>query len=265
VTGSGAGLRLSVLGTRFVVSGGAEVLAEAARLLAPFGDGVGGLAANGPPQDLHVGRAMPPTRAVAELVAHLNATALSRVDCLAVHAGVVARGGQVVAFPASSGSGKSTLVAACLRTGLDYVSDEALCIDWTTAAIRGYPRPIALSTWACTLLGLPGPEDSTLLERFATPAELTADLAPEPLTLAHIVLLDRQPGVSAELRPATRQETAAALLERSFTHWKHPERAFDLAHYLATTAQPWRLTLGDPRAAAPLLAGLFPAPVTRPH
>jgi hypothetical protein len=251
-------LQLTVLGTQFVVSGGTEVLAEAGRLLAPFGEGANGLSPHGPSQDLHVGRAMPPVRAVAELVAYLNATALSKVDCLAVHAGVVARGGQAVAFPAASGSGKSTLVAASLRVGLQYVSDEALCIDWITGAVRPYPRPLALSTWACTLLGLPGPDDPALLERFVTPEELSAHLAPEPLALTHIVLLDRQPGVSAELRPATRQETAAALLERSFTHWKRPERAFDLAHHLAGNAQPWRLTLGDPRAAAPLLAGLLP-------
>jgi hypothetical protein len=258
VTAQRPPLRLSVLGTQFLVSGGAEVLTEAGRLLAPFGDGAGGLDPNGPPRDLHVGRAMAPAQAVGELIAHLNATALSRVDCLAVHAGVVARGGQAVAFPAASGAGKSTLVAACLRIGLEYVSDESLCIDWRTAAVRRYPRPLSLSTWACTLLGLPTPDDPTAIERFATPEEMSANLAQEPLALTHIVLLDRQQGVSAELRPASRQEAAAALLERSFTHWKHPERAFELAHHLATQSQPWRLTLGDPRAAAPLLAGLLP-------
>lgn len=244
-------LRLSVLGTRFVVSGGQEVLAEAARLLAPFGssDGLAGT-------DLHVGRGMPPAQAVAELVAYLNATALSKVDSLAVHAGVVARDGRAVAFPAPSGAGKSTLVAACLRAGLAYVSDEALCLDWADGAVHPYPRPLSVSAWACTLLGIPGPEPG-MLERFVTPDELSAKLATEPLSLAHLVLLDRQQGVSAELRPATRQEAAAALLERSFTHWKRPERAFELAHHLAGAAQPWRLTLGDPRAAAPLLAGLF--------
>lgn len=261
MSGPPSPLRLSVLGTRFLVSGGAEVLAEASRLFAAFGDGSNGLAPNGALEDLHVGRGMPPVRAVGELVAYLNATALSRVNSLAVHAGVVARGSQAVAFPAASGSGKSTLVAACLRTGLAYGSDEALCVDWTDGSIRRYPRPLALSTWACTLLGIPGPQDPTLIERFVTPAELGAELAPDPLALAHIVLLDRQPGVSAELRPATRQETAAALLARSFTHWKRPERAFELAHYLAEATQPWRLTLGDPRAAAPLIAGLLPPAV----
>jgi hypothetical protein len=249
-------LRLSVLGTQFLVSGGSEVLTEIARLLAPFGDGADGLPPVGAEQDLHVGRGMEPVHAVGELVAYLNATALSRVDCLAVHAGVVARGGQVVAFPGASGAGKSTLVAACLRAGLEYVSDESLCVDWTDGAVRRYPRPLSLSTWACTLLGIPNPEPG-LLERFVTPEDLSAKLAAEPLTLGHLVLLDRQQGVSAELRPATRQEAAAALLERSFTHWKRPERAFELAHHLANTAQPWRLTLGDPRAAAPLLSGLF--------
>jgi hypothetical protein len=245
-----ASVRLSVLGTPFEVhAAAAGVVAEVGRLFAPFATAAGSPVG----RSVHVGQAVRPAEAVAELVAHLNATALSRVDCLAVHAGVVARAGRVAAFPAVSGAGKSTLVAACLAAGLDYVSDEALCLAWEDGAVRRYPRPLALSDASCELLGIP----AAPVERYLTAADLSAELAAEPLALTHVVLLDRRAGAPAELAPATRREAAAALLARSFTHWKRPERAFELAHQLAERATPWRLTLGPPHHAATLIAKLL--------
>jgi hypothetical protein len=241
-------VQICVLGTPFAVYAAEDaVLTEVRRLFAPF---VTGDEEDPDTRLVHVGRSAEP---VAELTTHLNATALSRVDCLAVHAGVVARDGRVAAFPAISGAGKSTLVAACLAAGLDYVSDEALCLSWEDGAVRGYPRPLALSDWTCRLLGVGG----AATERYLTAADLSAEVAGGALALAHVILLDRQDGVSARLRPAPRGEVAAALLQRSFTHWKRPERAYELVHELAGRAEPWRLTLGDPRVAAALVADLL--------
>ena len=240
-------VRIRMLGTPFAVYAAEEaVRTEVRRLFAPFVTGEDDPDA----RPVHLGRSAEP---VADLVAHLNATALSQVDCLAVHAGVVARDGRAAAFPAASGAGKSTLVAACLAAGLDYVSDEALCVSWEDGTVRGYPRPLALSEWTCRLLSL----GTAAPERYLTAADLSAQVAEGALALAHVILLDRQVGVSARLRPATRGEVVACLLERSFTHWKRPERAFELAHELAGLAEPWRLTLGDPRTAAGLVADLL--------
>jgi hypothetical protein len=243
-------VRLSVLGTPFAVHAADPAeLAEVSRLFEPF------LCTEGaePVRAVHLGRGGGPLPdRIAELVGHLTATALSRADCLTVHAGVVACNGRAVAFPAGPGAGKSTLVAACLAAGLDYVSDEALCVSWQDGTLRCYPRPLALTGWTCRLLGVPGGPG----QRYVTPAELSAAVAGEPLTLAHVVLLDRQDGVSARLRPASGDQVAAALLERSFTHWKQPERARELAHRLAADAAPWQLTFGDPKAAAALIADL---------
>ncbi len=257
-------IRLSMLDTPFLVHGSDEAaLAEVRRVLAPFVTRHREPAA----RVVHLGRGAGPAGAFGELMIHLNATALSRADCLAVHAGVVARDGRVAAFPGGSGAGKSTLVAACLLVGLDYVSDEALCLSWPDGAVLRYPRPLALSGWATRLLGVGGEGGAGVRgeagdgdegrEHYLTATELSAEVAAEPLTLTHVVLLDRQDGVSAGLRPTGRREVAAALLERSFTHWKRPERAFELAHEMAGRAEPWQLTLGDPRAAAALVAGLL--------
>src|SRR5512136_1043844 len=71
----------------------------------------------------------------------------------AVHAGVVASAGAVVAFPGESGAGKSTITAACLVAGFDYVSDEALCIDVADGRVVAYPKPIALASSGWAMIG----------------------------------------------------------------------------------------------------------------
>jgi len=201
------------------------------------------------------------------VAAEINALALAGVGCFAVHAGAVASGGSVVAFPAASGAGKTTLTAACLLAGLAYVTDEALCLDWTDGSVRPYPRPLALSPWSAAAVGLPatpagsadvgradvGPADAEVL---VTAADLGAPVAAGPLRTAHVVLLDR-PGGPAGLRPATRSAGVAELLRRSFTHWHRPERAFELAHEALADASVWRLSPSVPAADATAIAALL--------
>ena len=45
----------------------------------------------------------------------------------------------IVAFPASMNSGKSTLVAALVRAGYAYVTDETVAVDPTTLAVTPEP------------------------------------------------------------------------------------------------------------------------------
>lgn len=188
------------------------------------------------------------------VAAEINALALAGVASLAVHAGAVAAGGAVAAFPAASGHGKTTLSAACLLAGLDYVSDEALCLDWHDGSVRPYPRPLALSPWSAAALGLPVPADGA--ELLVPAAELGADVAAEPLRLAHLVLLD-PPGGPTGPRPVARSAVAAELLRRSFTHWHRPQRAFELVHEVVGAASVWRLSRSTPAADAAVIAALL--------
>lgn len=217
-------------------------------------------------------------------VAEINALAVAEVGNLAVHAGAVAADGSVVAFPAVSGAGKTTLTAACLLAGLHYVSDEALCLDWQDAAVRPYPRPLALSPWSAAALGLEpgggspdsgdgggphggspdgggGPVRGLGDEVLVTAAGLGAPVAARPLRLSHVVLLD-PPGGEPGLRPATRSDGAAELLRRSFTHWHHPDRAFELVHQVLAEVSVWRLSPSSPMTDAATIATLLGAPAT---
>ena len=267
---------LHLLGQPFRVHGDTAVVGEVRRLLDVFvaspaqpadppvvtvrrlADGYAVTATGQPDAGGHAYNAVDATTLV---LAILNAAALSGAGCLAVHAGVVARNGRAVAFPAESGQGKSTLTAACLRAGLDYVSDEALCLDWRDARVLPYPRPLELSGWSRAAVGLPaGPCD-----RLVTAEGLGAKPARSPLVLDHLVLLARHADADAAtvtLEPVPRQQGAAALLVRSFNHWRDPERAFDLAHEVAARTRVWRLRLGDPGRAATLLSTLLPGAVS---
>jgi hypothetical protein len=191
--------------------------------------------------------------ALSQLLTRINIAVLGATPLFAVHAGVVAAGGRAIALPAVSGTGKTTLVAACLRAGLTYVSDEALCLQWTDGAIVPYQRPLALSADSCRLLGIPAPASG---ERLLSVADLGGRNATGPVRLEHVVLLDQ---TADRLRPGSRGNGAAALLGRSFNHWRRPERAFELAHELARGASVWHLGRGAPAATAAQLAELISA------
>ena len=62
---------------------------------------------------------------------------------LFVHAGVVAWRGRTILLPGRSMSGKSSLVAALLRAGAEYYSDEYAVID-RQARVHPYARPLLL-------------------------------------------------------------------------------------------------------------------------
>lgn len=194
-----------------------------------------------------------PAQLLAELAAALNAEAIASCRDLAVHAGVVALGDRAVAFPAMSGAGKSTLTAACLRAGLDYVSDEALVLS-DAGTVRPYPRPLALDGASLALLGLPA---AGAAERLLTAADLDATTSSSPgLRLTHVVLLERRPGPPA-LTGLPRGEGAAALLRMAFNHYLDPQRALRVVAAAAGASRSWSLRLDRPDEAAAVLRALL--------
>jgi hypothetical protein len=78
------------------------------------------------------------------IVIDLQRTLAHRADGLVfVHAGVVACEGRALVLPGRSRSGKSELVAALVRAGAEYLSDEFAVFDGD-GLVRPYARAIAL-------------------------------------------------------------------------------------------------------------------------
>ena len=192
---------------------------------------------------------------VAALVSEMNRGAVEAFEGFAVHAGVVAADGGAIAFPADSGDGKSTLTAACLQAGFEYVSDEALCIDYGTAAVVPYPKPLMLSAESEALVGNPSltvPLEGDHVEAALLPEDLGSRAATGDLRLVDVVQLQRASG-PPRLHELPAADVVGMLLGRSFNHYKHPREAFDLVTGLARECRAWRLEYDDPRAAAALM------------
>lgn len=187
------------------------------------------------------------------LLAELNRLAIGGLESLAVHAAVVGIGDEVMAFPAASGVGKSTMTAACLRSGFDYWSDEALILS-PEGRVKPYPRPIALSERSRRLLGLKTEGEG---EMPMTAADLGASLATGSGSLRHLVSLTRRPG-PPNLVSRPRRLAVRAILDHAFNHYRQPEESFRLAVLAAGGCSHWELGYGDPLEAARYLVRLFP-------
>jgi hypothetical protein len=155
-----------------------------------------------------------------------------------------------------SGAGKTTLVAACVRGGWTYVSDEALCVSRETGRVTPYPKPLALSAWSSTAVGAPAGVVSAG-ENLVTAHELGGGVLDEPRELTDVVRLRRSAGRPAGLEPMHAAESVSALLEMSFNHFRDAAQSFELVNALAQRCRSWQLTYSDPRAATELLTQTF--------
>ena len=74
---------------------------------------------------------------------HMSRMPEQTEDFLLIHAGsVVTSAEEGVLLPADSGSGKTTLVAALIRAGFGFLSDEIGVIDHHAGLLRPYPRAL---------------------------------------------------------------------------------------------------------------------------
>lgn len=184
--------------------------------------------------------------ALVHLVAGINNAAIASCNQFAVHSGVVAGHGSVIALPAQSGDGKTTLTAALLKTGFDYLSDEALVLT-DAGEVIAYPKPLAISAWSASRLGFDQTED----ERLYTPDALAADYAKGGSQVTEIVIAEY--GHRLELDQLSKSAGQAALIRLSFNHFKDPRSAFETSAHVASGARTWNLLYDDPIEAATAL------------
>ena len=105
-----------------------------------------------------------------------------------VHAGAVGWNGRAIILPGQTRSGKTTLVAALVRAGATYYSDEYAVID-TQGRVHPYPRPLMIRTETGELKSVP-------IETLGGRAGRT------PLPVGTVLLTRYQPGSSVAPAPA---------------------------------------------------------------
>ena len=195
------------------------------------------------------------TNVLDAFLGELNRRAVDDMDYYGVHAGVVTAGDRTIALPGVSGAGKTTLVGACLRTGFDYVSDEALCLEYFTRVVIPYPKPLGLSEWSLMELSVTVPEhepDANGSKTPVRPEALGGAIAMAPPPLSDLVTFERRPG-PPELRELPSSQVVASLLRYSFNHYKRPADAFALTTEVARSCRGWVLGYDSPRDGAELL------------
>ncbi|MFN3652474.1 MAG: hypothetical protein ACK47B_23100 [Armatimonadota bacterium] len=131
---------------------------------------------------------------------------------LFVHAGVVAWRGRAILIPGRSFTGKTSLVAALLRAGAVYYSDEYAVFDGD-GYVHPYPRPLSLRV-------------ATSEVRTRCPAEsLGAGTGDAPLPVGLVVVTRYRPGARWSPRPLTAGRAALALLANTVSVRRQPEFA----------------------------------------
>jgi hypothetical protein len=128
-----------------------------------------------------------------------------------IHAGAVALGSSAIIVPGESFSGKTTLVAALLRVGATYYSDEYAVID-TGGMLHPFPKPLAMRT-----LG-GGPE-----QKPQAAADLGAETGTAGVPLALVVLTQFRPGAHWQPSCLTPAEAILKLFEHSYQGRDRPE------------------------------------------
>ena len=129
-----------------------------------------------------------------------------------VHAGVVEWKGRAIVIPGMSFSGKSTLVAALLRKGATYYSDEYAVLD-EHGRVHPYARDLKIR-----LAG------SARVDR-RRPEQFGARIGSKPLGVALVVSTSFKNGARWRPRELTRGKAALELLANTVSARSQPEMA----------------------------------------
>jgi hypothetical protein len=161
-----------------------------------------------------------------------------------IHAGVVARAGRAIVLPGQSWSGKTTLVAALVRAGAEYLSDEFAVLD-ANGRVHPFAKPLSVRA-----PGSLGQQDVRIEQLGGRTAAQPADVA--VIAVTHYVR-------AAEWSPrrGTVGDGALALLAHAVAVKKRPQAALRAARRAATNAIHLETARSEADAAAAALLTLI--------
>jgi hypothetical protein len=160
-------------------------------------------------------------------------------DKLFVHAGVVGWRGGAIAIPGRSFSGKTTLVAALVKAGATYYSDEYALFD-AKGLVYPYPRRLSIRRGA------------DQWERRSV-EELGGKVGMEPLPLKLVVYTQYQPGSVWQPHQLSPGEAVLALLDNTIVARTRPEFALPILSCAVNEAVAWEGERGEAESLAAAL------------
>jgi len=173
-----------------------------------------------------------------------------------MHAAAATLAGVTVVLAADMESGKTTTVAGLLRSGFDYVTDEAVAIDPDSGRVAPFPKTLSLDpgSWALFPECAPPERFHPRLQWFVETQRLGARTCFSPVETPEIVLFPKYvAGARTEVLPVTRAEAAHELARMTFAFPLNPRRNLATTARLARTATCGRLRIGDLEQAVDLV------------
>jgi hypothetical protein len=203
-----------------------------------------------------------PARSIAfqALLWHANRQAIDRSQAsVLVHASAAAHAGTALVMPGPMGAGKSTLVAALVRAGLDYLTDEVVAIDPGSGLVRPYPKYVSLA-------GDRAADAPAAVREYLGDAALVAPdalrpgaAAREPARPRFVVAPRYEPGATAALAPMRPAAALAALAQHAFHLETDAARTLEVLADLVSGSACFELVSGDVPGATRLLLELVGA------
>jgi len=162
---------------------------------------------------------------------HIQVAGWAR-EGLFVHAGVVGWNGKAVVIPGRTFSGKSSLVAALVRAGATYFSDEYAVFD-TDGQVHPYAKPLSL-------------RDEEGKPHGTYPIEvLGGSAATEPLPVGMIVSGRYEAGARWRPRPLSPGRAMLTLLDNTVQVRRQPQTALQTLQKAAMDAEAFGSKRGD--------------------
>jgi hypothetical protein len=210
-----------------------------------------------------------PPGAVSWLLHHANRSAIqSCTGEVVVHAAAAEHDGRALLFPGPPGSGKSTLVAALVRAGLGYLTDEAAAVDFDSLEVRPYPKPISVKPGSqCVLRDLEPPPWPGATRAggdwWVPPAAIRSDCVAGPAPPSFVIALRYLPGAPTSLVAMRPAQAVMALAENSFNLPGQGRAGLALLARVVERSVCFRLVFGDLLVACRLVLQLVDG--TEPH
>jgi hypothetical protein len=165
---------------------------------------------------------------------------------LFVHAGVVGWHGGVILLPGRTHSGKSSLVAALVRAGATYYSDEYAVLD-DAGLVHPFARPLGI-------------RDADGHIRSVSAQSLGAAVGDAPATVSLVVATRHVAGTRWRPEPMSPGETVLALLENTLAVQKRPADTLRILTAAVTNARALRGDRGEAAGVAEKILASCPQP-----
>jgi serine kinase of HPr protein (carbohydrate metabolism regulator) len=172
-----------------------------------------------------------------ELMVHVADHSPERVF---VHAGVVGWGSRALVLPGASFAGKTTLVAALVRAGASYYSDEYAAVD-EGGRVHPYARALRIR------------REGEIAQRAVTVEELDGSAGSEPLAVSLVAFTEYAEGGAWSAEPVSAGMAVLEMLRHAIPVQRTPARVMATLAKMMETAVAVRSVRGEASEAAAAL------------